>query len=474
MGYKGKPSGETGRLVKFVGGLVVFLGASAALLLMQVNFLVGRGLLVAFGDIESTYRGAWVTWDGNVGAKDVVLYPWGQERDELTVRFDRVEVETPGWIWLLRSAYSKRSRAEMDRLHARLTGVVSNEGLDPSFGDLGVFGAASASPFEAEGCSEDGMWLREELAAMGLSPGPTTLDFDYRIEGGFLHTTVALDTPGVSSARVERREAIRGTDNALVIDHVPTQALHERWTVQDHGFVAARNAWCARKDKVDADAFVSRHVESVSRLLETAGLGADAAALAAYRAFAAGGGELSFGGDYTRPLSSDVFYDARANGEAMARMHGLLERDGRRLAVQWRRFDPHPLPGLDEGMATWAALVRERGGAPATAPAGMAVGTAGPAAAASAPGAVPAVATRAADGVVSHANLIAPGATLAWTDLGGLQGRWIQVWTAHNAPRQVLVLGQEGRQLRVRARLGGGHADYRIDREAFLRATLVQ
>lgn len=473
MAYKGKPSGGTGRLVKFVGGLVLFLGAGAALLLMQVNFLVGRGLLVAFGDIESTYRGAWVTWDGDASAKDVVLYPWGQGRDDLAVRFDRVEVETPGWIWLLRNAYSKRSHAEADRLHVRLTGVVSGEGLDPSFGDLGVFGAASASPFEAEGCSEDGMWLREELVAMGLSPGPTTLDFDYRIEGGTLYTTVALDTPGVSGARVERREAISGTDNALVIDHVPTQAVYERWTVQDHGFVAARNAWCARKDRVDVDGFVSRHVESVSRLLETAGLGADAAALAAYRAFAAGGGELSFGGDYVQPLSRDVFYDARANGEAMARMHGILERDGRRLAVQWRRFDPRPLPGLDAGMATWDALVRERGGAQAT-PAGPITAATGPSPVVADPVARPAVASPAADGGVSHANLISPGATLAWADLGGLQGRWIQVWTAHNAPRQVLVLGLDGRQLRVRARLGGGHADYRIDREAFLRATLIQ
>ena len=461
MSKRSRPSGGMGnRSVVVVLALVVAIGGYGFLLLHQLNFLVGRSLLVSFGDAETTYRSAWVDWDGDVTAKDVVLYPWGQGEPDLVVKFERVRVDTPGWAWLLRSAFDKHIGVpSMERLHVALEGVESAGGVDPSFGDLGVMGAASASPFEAEGCMADGLWVRDELLAMGLEPMPTTLDFDYRIADGQLHTEVVLDTPGVSTARLQRREKI-GNGNALLIDFEPTLAGFERWTVQDHGFVAARNAFCAKKDGTDVATFVVRHVESVSRLLETVGVAPDAETLAAYRDFAANGGEIAFGGDYVRPLPGEGFYEARENGEALGRMHGILDRGGRRIAVQWRRFDPRPLPARDTGTATYAALVAERAGVPAG---GSVPVQSRPALAASTP-----------DGVVSHANLISPGSTVAWDDLGGLQGRWIQVWTAHNAPRHVMVLGMDRGQLHVRARLGGGHADYRITRDAYLRARLVQ
>lgn len=461
MSRKSRPSGGMGKGFVVVLVLVLAIGGYGFLLLHQLNFLVGRSLLVAFGDAETTYRSAWVDWDGDVTAKEVVLYPWGQGEPDLVVRFERVRVDTPGWAWLLRSAFDKQvGIPSMERLHVALEGVASSEGIDPSFGDLGVMGAASASPFEAEGCMADGMWVREELLAMGLDPMPTTLDFDYRIADGQLHTEVVLDTPNVSTARLQRREKI-ASGNALLIDFEPTMAGFERWTVQDQGFVAARNAFCAKKDGTDVATFVGRHVESVARLLETIGVAADAEALQAYRDFAANGGEVTFGGDYVRPLPSEGFYEARESGEALARMHGILERNGKRLTVQWRRFDPRPLPARETGTATYAALLAERAGTPAA-------GASPPA------HATPAVATSTPDGVVSHANLISPGSTVAWEDLGGLQGRWIQVWTAHNAPRHVMVLGMDRGQLHVRARLGGGHADYRITRDAYLRARLVQ
>src|SRR5688500_1705224 len=237
MSRRSRPSGGMGKFAIVVLALVVAIGGYGFLLLHQLNFLVGRSLLVAFGDAESTYRSAWVDWDGDVTAKDVVLYPWGQGEPGLTVRFERLRVDTPGWAWLLRSAFDKQvGMPSMERLHVVLEGVQSTEGVDPSFGDLGVMGAVSASPFEAEGCMADGLWVREELLAMGLDPLPTTLDFDYRIADGQLHTEVVLDTPNVSTARLERREEIGGS-NALLIDIEPTVAGFERWTVQDQGFV---------------------------------------------------------------------------------------------------------------------------------------------------------------------------------------------------------------------------------------------
>ncbi len=199
---------------------------------------------------------------------------------------------------------------------------------------------------------------------------------------------------------------------------------------------------------VDVATFVARHVGAVARLMATAGLAADAEAMAAYGDFAAHGGEISLGGEYGRPLAGRA-----RDGGALAWMDASLEHNGRRLPVRWHQFEPRPLPG--GGKAVRAVLAAD-GGSPGAAPAKSAA------------------AISRGDGIISHANLISPGSTVGWDDLGALQGRWIQVWTAHNAPRHVMVLGMDRGQLQVRARLGGGHADYRITREAFLRARLVQ
>jgi hypothetical protein len=429
--------------------LLLAAGAYGVLLWQHLDFLAGRALRVAFGDAGATWQRAWVDWDGDVTAQAVVVPARDGGQDPM--RFERLRLDTPGWGWLLLSVAEKYAgKLAPERLHLVLEGVPPAGG-DPSLGALGVVGAASASPFEAEGCMADHAWTREDVLAMGLDPLPVTLDFDYRIEGGELHAAVVLTAPNVSTARLERRGPATGNVLLLGVDPAPT--TFERWTVQDQGFVAARNAWCAKKDGTDVASFVERHVASVSRLMETAGIGADAEALAAYGAFAARGGEISFGGEYARPLDGG----ARDGGKALAGMDASLEHNGRRLPVRWRRFDPRPLPGRDKGVATQAALVAERGGI-----------------AAEPVQATAAMATSRGDGIISHANLISPGSTVGWDDLGALQGRWIQLWTAHNAPRHVMVLGMDRGQLQVRARLGGGHADYRITRGAFLRARLVQ
>ena len=440
MSRKSRPSGGMGKWIALV--LLLAAGAYAVLLWQHLDFLAGRALRVAFGDAGSTWRNAWVDWDGDLTAQDVVV----PSREQEPMRFERLRLDTPGWGWLLLSVAERYAgRLAPDRLHLVLEGL-PQAGGDPSLGALGVVGAASASPFEAAGCMADRHWAREDLLAMGLDPLPAKLDFDYRIEGGQLHAAVVLTAPNVSTTRLERRGAAAG--DVLLLGVEPASTTFERWTVQDQGFVAARNAWCAKKDGTDVATFVARHVEAVARLMATAGIAADAEALAAYGDFAAHGGEISLGGEYGRPLS----VRDRERGSALAQMDASLEHNGRRLPVRWRRFEPRPLPG--EGKAARAALAAD--GSPDAAPAK------GP------------PATSRGDGIISHANLISPGSTVGWDDLGALQGRWIQVWTAHNAPRHVMVLGMDRGQLQVRARLGGGHADYRITRDAFLRARLVQ
>lgn len=485
------PSLSAGTVTR-VGIVLVGIIATAFLILQQVNFLMGRGLLVAFGpDTESTYRRAWFDWRGNVTAQDVVLYLG--EGEDAQIRFARVRLETPGWFWFVRNAFDRRVKvAQLDRLHLTLEGLESEVGIDPTLGDLGPIGALSASPFEAEGCAQDGMWTRAEIADMGLMAQPTTLEFDYAVQGSDLVTKIALITPGVSGTRFERHERLPKPTSTLLLDTVPTMTRSERWEVSDEGFVKARNAFCAKKDGVDEATVVARHVDAVQRLLQTRGLAVDAATLAAYRDFAANGGQLAFGGDYARPLHSSELYDARDDGSAMTRMNGVLEHGSQRMAVQWARFAPRP---LREGDSTWASMQAE-GGAPTSST------SVGPAAQASVPETVATSGTGTGTGTTATTTTLAtapakplasslstggtprasslptqlapPGSKLDWSELPRYQGHLMQLWTMHNEPRTAVLLAANANEAHVRANVGGGHAEYRIKREAFIRATLIQ
>ena len=503
----------SGLSIKRILGVLVPLVIIVFLTLQQANFLLSRSLLIAFGDTESTYRSAWFEWDGDIVAKDVAILPTGDD-DAYTLRFERVHMETPGWFWFLRNTFDRKLKhAKLDRIHITLSGGTSTSPFDPTLGDLGPFSLAVPSPFEAEGCLRNIAFQREELAGMGLTPGPTTLEFDYRVDGSKLATAIVLDTPGVSRVRYERDEQLGGPINALLIDQYATHARSERWVVEDQGFVKARNAWCAKRDRTTADDFLVRHLDSIERLLDIEGVGVDAASRVAYAAFARDGGSIAFDGRYITPMHSDTFYEDRGTGDMLAQLDATLERNGQRTALAWSRFDPIPLAGYEDSEdAVFALLQRERalqapppddvmasatlGGAGAraaaptvaartpavttpqttTVPAPTAVPVAAPAVAPTPATATPPPAAASAVATPpTVASTAAPptGITLAWSDLARYKGQRMRIWTRQNPPRNVELLEVGSQQIRVQARLGGGHAQYSIGRDSFARAVLL-
>ena len=219
------------------------------------------------------------------------------------------------------------------------------------------------------------------------------------------------------------------------------------------------------------------------RLLEARGLVPDAATAAEYADFAAKGGQIAFGGTYETPLHSSERKAARLNGSAMLRLQGKLEHGSRSIPVAWRGTAPRALE--TGGGATFAAMTKENGGiapalggmsTPAAAPAVIAasnvVASQTPAPAPAAPAAPQR--PQYASSFASAAPQIAPGGRLAWEDLPRYQGRMIHVYTMHTEPRTAILVSVNGHEAQVRARMEGGHADYRISREAFVRATLIQ
>src|SRR5512146_1891682 len=99
-----------------IGGLVLLIGL-VFLLMWQANFLVGRSLLIAFGNgADSKYKGARFAWNGDLVAHDFELEPYGPEADA-HLRFERLRVDTPGWGWVLRTLRGRKLIADTDRLH---------------------------------------------------------------------------------------------------------------------------------------------------------------------------------------------------------------------------------------------------------------------------------------------------------------------------------------------------------------------
>ncbi|MCI1709231.1 MAG: hypothetical protein LKM39_01725 [Chiayiivirga sp.] len=133
----------------------------AWLALHQAEVLVDRALAIVLGPGESAHRSIMLTPDGQIVVEDAVFRP-ADAPD--AVHVERLRMETPGWRWFLRNALVPELRdARLDRLRLSLNGVrVDNDGALP-LKDLGVFGVASASPWDADGCPPEVRWTRRTL-----------------------------------------------------------------------------------------------------------------------------------------------------------------------------------------------------------------------------------------------------------------------------------------------------------------------
>jgi hypothetical protein len=467
-----------------LAGLALF-GGLGYVAWQQAHALAARSVHLVFENGDTDIGRVWIDFNGDVVASDVVLYlasptlaegTDGASIDQGpdTLRFERLRVRAPGgWQFYLRNLIDpKLAKADVDALNIAFDGFDTSAGLEPTLGTLGPIGAISASPFETEGCSRHAFFVRNELGAMNLDAGKTSFEYDLQEQNNRLHTRIVLSTPGASRVQYEREETLATPTSLLQLREAATSTVSERWDVSDQGFVHARNAFCAKQDGIDEDTFVARHLMSVQRLLETRGLVADAQTIAAYRDFARNGGQLAFGGSYATAMHSSEREEARRNGSAMLRLQGKLEHGSHQALVQWGGTQPRPLDTA--GGATFAALSKENGG---TAPAVGSVSATRSAIPASpvAPDAVAPQHPQYASSLPAAAPppAFVAGTRLQWEDLGALQGHTVKVFTMHNEPRTAMLMTISANEVLVRARMPGGHADYRISRESFVRAMLI-
>lgn len=295
--------------------------------------------LVGWADFDRTY----VDWNGDIGASNVRIWPWDGDPETDAIKIERFVIDTPGWGWMLKSAFSfggssslLKNRAArwaakaaekanegspledipaMPRIHARFENVVFSDYAHQYMLADGVHGLASGAIFESEGCGQDVYWSEGELVgSLNLPNRGVNFELDLQATGGeTISMLFKLDAPGRSGWRYEANWQAPHEGNLVLVDWEQARLRDEMWTVKDDGFVAARNAHCAARDQLTEAQFIDQHVDYLQRRLLNWGLLADPGLIAQYRAFVAGSGNtLTWSAKPIDPVSLDKLYSFSA------------------------------------------------------------------------------------------------------------------------------------------------------------------
>ncbi len=484
--------GASFKRIAYVVGLVVLV---TVYLFFNANQIVKRSLENAYPGWDISYRAAWPRLAGGATASDVTLVPVAG-MTEHAYRFDSVRVEIPFVEYT--TALVKRSNW-LKRIHNVTMVFEGGRGnLElPLSPDLDLFGAATFAPFEASGCVEHDLWLEEEFAALGLPLEPLTMTRTWSRASGRFETSTRVERRGIGA--IEHKGVANVHDNLPLLSYYETgkdELVSDSWIVRDDGFAKARNAYCAREDGITPEVFANRHVRTVQRLLQSAGLAAEAGFVSAYATYANGGGSIEFAVEYhgDPPFDED---DEPTWGDVLPYLAGRLTINGVDLGMPLRQTTARPFPEDDE-LTAFARLQRETGEAPAS------VDAAAPVAEVSAPSSSTATAstpppsgsdalraslatlaasTRAPDPApppapVPEEPFLAPpqpdeamaGAIRDYRELGKQVGQRFIVHFATKPAMRVEIVGMESGVVMVRRRLAGGWTEHHLERAGFRHA----
>ncbi|MFZ1839065.1 MAG: hypothetical protein WAU20_10085, partial [Dokdonella sp.] len=145
----------------------------------HANFVTGRSLQLAFPGWDVSYRSCWPNPFGGTWVSDVTLIPLEDDEEEV-FHFEHLSVDVP-MMQYYRSGFSRKKNALLTAIKDIRLEFSGGQGVMtiPFTSEMVVFGNASAEPFEADGCAEDGAWISSELADMGLSPEGTELTMSW-------------------------------------------------------------------------------------------------------------------------------------------------------------------------------------------------------------------------------------------------------------------------------------------------------
>ena len=252
--------------------------------------------------MDISFRKPFFTWTGDIGLNDFRIEPSERGNGPVqAISVRRVLVDMPNW-GVMQEVFAALDEGE-DREN-RMSGLLAAvnqldhmgfelQGVQADFLGgvprvLRGFGLASGAPFETEGCQRDTRWLGSELSDMGIDSSQgvdlrVVLSNDAKL--GEVHVEGSVDSP--HSSRIDFEQHFRAANMSGFLNETPRQriAIYERIAVRDAGFVAARNAFCAKRDGVDRATFTERHIAAIRRRLEAMGLRAGPELERAYMAY---------------------------------------------------------------------------------------------------------------------------------------------------------------------------------------------
>jgi hypothetical protein len=435
-------------VLKVAGAALALLALAVGVVKWRVASVLDDAIAQAAPFASITRGSSFVGLDGTVGVSQVAITPLAQPVG--TVRFERLSLHTPGLGWILRQALPGAGKALPERFG------MSIDGLDTSLVDLDastptVVGTHSGALFEQAGCQDDG-FSEADLASFGLPREPTRIASRYAIApGGELRFESSVARGGSASTRLVLRLRLAGGARPDAAGLLAASFEGVDVELRDEGFVAARNKACAEITSQSVDAFLAAHLARAQRLARAAGIAPDAAAWAAYAAFARDGGELVFSGALRRPMALAAL--PQAAGRSDLRLDWTARRDGG--ALQRVALDPIPPEPLASGPRTLAQQVQAELDADRARQAAIGAGDA------PAPDATPA-ATPGPSATIATPAPAAPAKPGDWTEtsyesLNGATGVELRVETIHGSRRQGTLesWNPAGMVLRLDAREGG-------------------
>ena len=289
-----KEKGGTGRLILWLLTRVVLpLAVIYGFIWWRVDAGVSN-MMSQLSPIADVRRGAsFVGLNGDVGINRVRLATRSASPTQFEFQADRVTFHTPGLFWLVKAGlFGVDEKSMPDRFGATLT----NFAFDSKSADSGKdhsFGAYSGALFESVGCGQPS-WSRQELkSALGLPIGASEIKWKVnRMSGDAIQFLMSGGTPGAGIGEVDIIVTAPGyavNPSALAAATLTAASI----TFRDEGFIAARNAYCAKQANISVDAFIDKHIQAVRETFRSESRTVpDEPLEAAYRQYVTKGGEI--------------------------------------------------------------------------------------------------------------------------------------------------------------------------------------
>lgn len=295
---RGKRGGSAigGALFWLFTRLVLPLALVYAVLWWRTGVVIDRQLDALRPYMDIRRGGTVLGLNGDVGIRDLVLQPQpGSPMPAIRVTADRAVVRTPGIFWVLRAA----TIGVPDEIPSRFGFSLTGAGVDGSAEALeaAMVGGHVMFPFDLAGC-EPGMSL-DVANALGLREASSNFAFTMEY-GGAEHLRLRIEAETPEQALLSGDISLSlgpGNDPSLRLATAGFDSLN--LVIEDKGFGARRNAYCAKKLELAPEAFVDRHLEAVRGLFAADGLVPGTAMDQAYAGFVRDGGRLTI---QARPL----------------------------------------------------------------------------------------------------------------------------------------------------------------------------